>query len=88
MKGLDKLTPIRLAEALSQKGAIDSDAISESLYAHQSTGESFVELLIDAGSISEWDLAKVVVEHFQLPFVLPTSYESPREVGDLIPKEL
>lgn len=75
MKGLEKLTPIRLAEVLSQKALISADAIADALYAHDKHRESFTEILVTGGHITEWDLAKVVVEHFQLPFILSGGYD-------------
>lgn len=88
MKGLEKLTSIRLAEALTQKDAVPNDIITEALYAQDRHGESFVENLVEAGSITEWDLAKLVVEQFQIPFLMASSYSVPDEVKSLIDKEL
>ncbi len=75
VKGLEKLTPIRLAEVLTQKGLIEADAIADALYANDRYREPFTDLLISSGHITEWDLAKLVVEHFQLPFIMSGSYE-------------
>jgi hypothetical protein len=87
VKGLDKLTYIRLAEVLTQRGAVNTDAITEALYAQDKSGESFVDVLIGGGHTTEWDLAKIVVEHFQLPFVMPSSYDISDEARAAIPKE-
>ncbi len=88
MKGLDKLTYIRLAEVLTQRGAVNAEAITEALYAQDKTGESFVDVLISGGHTTEWDLAKVVVEHFQLPFIMPSSYDVADDAKSAIPQEL
>ncbi|MEO0480023.1 MAG: hypothetical protein AAF196_11115 [Planctomycetota bacterium] len=88
MKGLDKFTPIRLAEALTQKGAVPSEIVSDSLYAQEHSGQSFVELLIDSGAVTEWDLAKIVVEQFQLPFFTVSNYQSPAEIKEVVPAEV
>jgi hypothetical protein len=58
VKGLEKLTSIRLAEALTQRDAIPNDVITDALYAQDRHGESFVEVLVATGHITEWDLAK------------------------------
>jgi hypothetical protein len=87
VKGLDKLTTIRLAEILTQKNAVSNDVLTEALYSHDRYGESFVDLLIQGGHMSEWDLAKLVVEHFQLPFLLAGNYEVVDDVKALLPKE-
>jgi hypothetical protein len=88
VKGLEKLTPIRLAEVLSQKGLVNGEAIADALYANDKHREPFTEILVTGGHITEWDLAKVVVEHFQLPFIMSGSYEVPPEVRGRLPKEV
>lgn len=87
MKGLEKLTSIRLAEALTQKDAIPNDVITDALYAQDRHGESFVDVLISTGCITEWDLAKLVVEQFQVPFVMASSFEICDEAKSAIPSE-
>ena len=87
MKGLEKLTTIRLAEILTQKNAVETEVLTDALYGHDRFGESFVESLIDGGHMSEWELAKLVVEHFQLPFVLAGNYDIADESKTLVPKE-
>ncbi len=88
MKGLEKLTCIRLAEVLTQKGSIATDAITDALYAQDRHGESFVNVLVSGGHIAEWDLAKLVVENFQLPFFMGSSYEIPDVAKSSISKEV
>jgi len=57
VKGLEKLTAIRLAEVLTQKGAMATEAITDALYTQDKHGDPFVQLLIGGGHITEWDLA-------------------------------
>jgi hypothetical protein len=88
VKGLEKLTSIRLAEVLSQKSVVPTDAITDALYTQDQFGEAFVDVLVASGHITEWDLAKVVVEHFQLPFVMPSNYDITPEVKKRLPENL
>lgn len=88
MKGLEKLTTIRLAEVLTQRGSIETDAITDALYAQDRHGEVFVDVLVQNGNISEWDLARIVVEHFQLPFAMASSHDVTPEVLSRFPREL
>jgi hypothetical protein len=88
VKGLEKLRAIRLAEILSQKGLVETNAITDALYAQDQFGEPFVEALIGSGQISEWDLAKLVVEHFQLPFIMASSYDITQKVKECLPAEV
>lgn len=88
MKGLDKLTPIRLAEVLTAKSLVDADAVADALYAQERYRERFVEILVSGGHITEWDLAKLVVEHFQLPFITASNYEVSPDTAKAANKEL
>ncbi len=88
MKGLEKLTAIRLAEVLTQKGAVETSAITDALYAQDKHGDAFVDLIVGGGHITEWDLVKLVVENFQLPFIMASNYEISDEARDRIPKEV
>ena len=87
VKGIEKLTSIRLAELLSQKDVVPTDAITEALYTQDHLGEPFVEVIVSTGHITEWDLTKLVVEHFQLPFIMASNYEIGDEIRDRLPKE-
>ena len=84
VKGLQKLTSIRLAEVLTQKGVIPAETITDALYVQDKHGDLLVENLISSGHISEWDLARVVVENFQLPFILAGNYDISNEARDRI----
>jgi hypothetical protein len=88
VKGLEKLTPIRLAEVLTQKGLVPNEVITDALYAQDRHGEAFAEVLVSTGQISEWDLAKVVVEQFQVPFLMASVYEHQKKAVESLPKEL
>ena len=86
VKGLDKLTYVRLAEVLSQKQVVSNDAITDALYTQDQYGDPFVDLLVAQGAITEWDLAKVVVEHFQIPFLMAGGHEVSEEAKSVIPE--
>ena len=88
VKGLEKLTSIRLAEVLTQKGLVPTEAITDALYAQDKQSEPFAQVIVSGGHITEWDLAKVVVENFHLPFIMASSYEVNEEVRDRLPKEV
>jgi|GEM_PF-2639011 len=70
MKGLERITTVTFAEVLSDSGKIPNEKITEALYQQDSTNCSFVEYLVDIGVTTEWDLAKIVVQHFQIPFLM------------------
>lgn len=75
MKGLEKLTCVRLAEVITQKNVIEAEIVTDALYSQDKYGEPFVQTLVGGGHITEWDLAKLVAENFQLPFVMASNYD-------------
>lgn len=87
MKGLEKLTPVRLAEVLTQKGTVPTEVITDALYAQDKQGEPFVQMLVGSGAITEWDLAKAVTEHFQLPFLMAGNYTISDVARDKLPRD-
>ncbi len=88
MKGIEKITSVRLAEILTERGAVSSEVITDALYAQDRLGEPFAQALVNGGHITEWDLAKVVTEHFNLPFLMAGNYQIGEEAKKRLPKEL
>lgn len=88
VKGIEKLTSVRLAEILTERSAVSSEVITDALYAQDRLGESFAQVLVSGGHITEWDLAKIVTEHFNLPFLTASNYAVSDEAKKRLPKEL
>jgi hypothetical protein len=88
VKGIEKLTAVRLAEILTERNAVSSEVITDALYASDTQGESFVETIVGGGHITDWDLAKLVTEHFNLPYLLAGNYAIADEAKNRLPKEL
>lgn len=87
MKGLEKLTSVRLAEILTQRGNVPTEAITDALYYQDKHGDAFAQVLVAAGHVTEWDLAKTVTEHFQLPFLMPSNYQISDQARDRVPEK-
>lgn len=87
MKGIEKITSVRLAEILTEKAAVASEVITDALYAQDKHGEPFVQILVSGGHITEWDLAKIVTENFNLPFLMAGNYQISEEAKKRFPKE-
>lgn len=75
MKGVEKITAVRLAEILTERATVSSEVITDALYAQDKNGEPFVQVLVNGGHITEWDLAKLVTENFNLPFLMASNYQ-------------
>ncbi len=88
MKSLEKITSVRLAEILTERAVVSSEVITDALYAQDKHGEPFVQVLVSGGHITEWDLAKIVTENFNLPFLMAGNYQISEEAKKRLPKEV
>jgi hypothetical protein len=88
VKGLERLTCVRLAEVISQKNVVSSEIITDALYAQDKYNDPFVQSLVSGGHITEWDLAKLVAESFQLPFLMASSYAISDEAKKRLPEKI
>jgi len=87
VKGIDKITSVRLAESLTERGAVSSEVITDALYTQDKDGEPFVQVLVNGGHITEWDLAKLVAENFNLPFLMAGNYQISEAAQQRFPVE-
>ncbi len=88
VKGIEKITSVRLAEILTERAVVSSEVITDALYAQDKHGEPFVQVLVSGGHITEWDLAKIVTEHFNLPFLMASNYQISDAAKARLPKEV
>lgn len=88
MKGIEKLTSVRLAEILTERAVVSSEVITDALYAQDRHGEPFTQILVSGGHITDWDLAKLVTEHFNLPFLMASNYQISEDAKKRLPKEV
>ena len=88
MKGIEKITSVRLAEILTERSVVSSEVITDALYAQDKHGDPFVQVLVSGGHITEWDLAKIVTENFNLPFLMAGNYQISDEAKQRLPKEV
>lgn len=88
VKGIEKITSVRLAEILTERAVVSSEVITDALYSQDKHGEPFVQILVGGGHITEWDLAKLVTEHFSLPFLMAGNYQISDAAKSRLPKEV
>lgn len=88
VKGIEKITSVRLAEILTERAVVSSEVITDALYAQDKHGDPFAQVLISGGHITEWDLAKLVTENFNLPFLMASSYQISETAKTRFPKEV
>ncbi|MCB9882724.1 MAG: hypothetical protein H6834_13120 [Planctomycetes bacterium] len=75
MRGLEKLTYVRLAEALNQTGSVPQDRITALLQDAEKNKQPLPELVVRENLMSEWELLQVVSEHFSLPVIFPAQQD-------------
>lgn len=80
MKSNQRLEMSRLAEALEERQLVDSATIQHILNQSASTGELFTEILVREGLISDWELAYVASDLFNLPFLPLGNFEVDPEI--------
>lgn len=88
VKGLEKITSVRLAEILTERSVVSSEVITDALYAQDKCGDPFAQVLIAGGHITEWDLAKLITENFNLPFLMSGNYQIGDAAKNRFPKEV
>ena len=82
MKHLEKLTRKNLGETLLDEGLISNSQLEDAEAEHQRTGNPLGPILVDAGYISDWDLAKSVATNYQLPFIELAIFSATTDFGD------
>ena len=87
MKGIEKITSVRLAEILTERDVVSSEVITDALYSQDKNGEPFVQVLVSGGHMTEWDLSKIVTENFNLPFLMAGNYAISDAAKNRFPKE-
>ncbi len=74
MKHNQRLDYTRLSEALSERGIASPVALQDALQQSVETGDLLPAILVDENIVSDWELARVVSEVFNVPFLTVDSY--------------
>jgi hypothetical protein len=78
VKATPRLDYERLADALIDRGLLDREAARLVLQQAHSAGTPFCEILVDENLVSDWEVARITAEIFNLPF-LPVEVAPPSE---------
>ena len=85
MANFGKFGRKRLGEILVNEGLVSRQQIDEALAAQGNAGELLGETLVRLGHITEDRIASTLVEQLDLPFIIASSYDIPKEMAKLIP---
>ena len=78
----------RLSDLLVDEGLATKEVVIAGLHAQKDSGDILSSILLAENAIDAFDLARVLVEHFQIPFVDLERYALHKDVIKLFPAEL
>ncbi len=78
----------QLGDVLVDEKLIAKEQLHEAVGERQRSGSPLGQILIDSSYLSEWDLAKAVSAHYNLPYVDLIGYEPNAEVVESFPADL
>lgn len=78
----------RLSDLIVDEGLADKDVVLAALHDQQNTGEMLSTILLESQEIDAFDLARVLVEQYQLPFIELGQYSANKDLIQEFPAEL
>ncbi len=88
MTQYDRFKRKRLGDILVSEGVASQEAVIAALKEQKQSPQLLSDLLLDAQALSEWDLARVVVEQYQLPFIDLARYSPHKDLIESYPARL
>lgn len=88
MKHLEKLTRKRLGELLLDDGLISKSQLEEAERLRSQAGSPLGAMLVESRGLTDWDLAKAVATHYQLPFADLDFFAPTKDSRKLLPEEM
>ncbi len=70
----DRIKSKRLGDLLVDEDLATEEIVIAALHEQQATGLLLSEILMESRTITEWDLARVVVREYQVPYIELASY--------------
>ena len=85
MDAHDRFERRSLRDVLLAQGVLSSELADELMSSARDTHEPFGAVVVDAGHLTAWDLAKVVATHYQLPYIPLSGFEYDRDLAEGLP---
>jgi type IV pilus assembly protein PilB len=73
---------------LIQQGVLTAEQADELIDAAHQANEPFAAVVLDAGSLTAWDLAKCVATHYQMPVLPLSGYRYEKSLAEGLPASL
>jgi len=88
MVQIAKLIRKKMGEVLVDEGLVKEEQVQEALRRQRATGESFGEILVAMGFVSEVDIARTLVKQSGLPYIDASKYRINKDGVQAVPAEL
>ncbi|HVR84703.1 MAG TPA: hypothetical protein VMU54_10355 [Planctomycetota bacterium] len=88
MVQIAKLIRKKMGEVLIDEGLVKDDQVQEALRRQRATGESFGEILVSMGFVTESDIARTLVKQSGLPYIDASRYRINKDGVQAVPAEL
>lgn len=88
MSHYKRLKRKRLGDILVVEKVATKDAVISALHEQQKSQRLLSDILLDEQELGEWDLARVVVEQYQVPFVDLSRYSLHKDLLERFPPSL
>jgi type IV pilus assembly protein PilB len=88
MTHYDRLKRKRLGDVLVDEGLATEEEVIAALQQQQQTGTLLSDILFEGRTVSEYDIARAIVEHCQAPFIDLRSYTLHKDLIKTMPVRL
>jgi len=88
MTHYDRLKRKRLGDVLVDEGLATEETVISALQEQQRTGRLLSDILLDQRQVGEHDLARAIVDHYQVPYIDLKSYTVHKDLIQEIPAAL
>lgn len=88
MTHYERLKKKRLGDILVHEDAVTEEVAIAALHEQQRTGRLLSDILIEQRQISDYDLARVIVEQYQAPYIELSGYSVHKDLIEEFPAEL
>jgi type IV pilus assembly protein PilB len=85
---LNRLTRKKLGEILVEQGLLSEEQVQDTLRLQHQLGLLFGETLVQQKLVSEEKLVSVLVAQFGIPYILPTTYNVPKELLEIFDPQM
>lgn len=88
MVQIAKLIRKKMGEVLVDEGLVKDDQVQDALRRQRATGESFGEILVSMGFVTEGDIARTLVKQSGLPYIDASKYRINKDGIQAVPADL